>query len=146
MRMQVINSKMSETFNPLPNTIIIRITSNENFAVMNHTTDFLGVLELRFDDISDKHPTEDTMLYGMMTPNHYYEIKSFVEKFKSNECDIIVHCDAGQSRSPAVALGILDYLLEDHAQAQELLMKNGHWKPNVFVTSYFRRDYYGEDL
>lgn len=138
----VINSKMSETFLPLSDTIIIRITSNENFAKMDSQSQFMDILELRFDDISEQHPKEDSMLYGKMTQEHYNDIKRFIQKYQSVAKNLIIHCDAGQSRSPAVALGILDYLIEDHEHAKELVLKNGHWKPNAFVLSYFKRDYY----
>lgn len=141
MKVQVFNSKASETFKPEPKSIIIRITSNEEFAIMEHRNLFQDVLELRFDDISDTHPKEDTMLYGAMTQEHYQQIKSFMDK-NIDSFQLSVHCDAGQSRSPAVALSILDYILNDPEQAQQLLLKNKHWKPNSHVSSFFARDYW----
>jgi predicted protein tyrosine phosphatase len=138
----VINSKTSESIIPLENTIIIRITSNEKFSYMANEKLFSDILELRFDDVSDTHPTGDTMLYGQMTNDHYNQIVSFFEKNKLDTKNIIVHCDAGQSRSPAVALGILDYLLEDPEQAISLIRINGHWKPNIHVLSYFKKAYW----
>lgn len=80
MKVQVFNSKVSETFKPEPNSIIIRITSNADFAVMEHRELYKDILELRFDDISDTHPKEDNMLYGAMTNEHYQQIKEFINK------------------------------------------------------------------
>ena len=141
MQTQVINSLISETYMPSDNTIIIRITSNEDFAKMKNRSIFQDVLELRFDDVSPEHPKEDSMLYGAMKEEHFQEILKFVEKNKQAE-KLIVHCDAGQSRSPAVAINILDYLLNDPEQAQELIQRNKHWKPNAHVTTFFRTAYY----
>ncbi len=141
MKVQVFNSKTSETFKPEHNSIIIRITSNAEFAPMEHRELFKDILELRFDDISDTHPKEDSMLYGAMTTDHYQQIKSFMDK-NIDSFQLFVHCDAGQSRSPAVAISVLDYLLNDPEQAQRLLQKNRHWKPNSHVSSFFSRDYW----
>ena len=141
MKVSVFNSKSSETSNPVANSIIIRITSNYDFATMKYRDAYQDVLELRFDDISDSHPKEDSMLYGAMTQNQYTQIKGFISK-NMNAKELHVHCDAGQSRSPAIALAVLDYLLLDHEQAQELLQKNRHWKPNSHVSSFFTRDYW----
>lgn len=141
MKVQVFNSKVSETFKPEPNSIIIRITSNADFAFMEHRELYKDILELRFDDISDSHPKEDTMLYGAMTNEHYQQIKEFIDK-NIDSINLFVHCDAGASRSPAVALSVLDYLINDPEQAQQLLHKNKHWKPNSYVSSFFTRDYW----
>jgi predicted protein tyrosine phosphatase len=92
INISVINSKISENITPSENTIIIRITSNDKFAHMANEKLFLDVLELRFDDVSDTHPTGDTMLYGQMTDSHYNQIVSFVDKNKLNTKNIIVHC------------------------------------------------------
>lgn len=145
MKVQVFNSKASETFKPEPKSIIIRITSNAEFAIMQHRDLFQDVLELRFDDISDTHPKEDSMLYGAMTTDHYQQIKSFMQK-NIDSFQLSVHCDAGQSRSPAVAISVLDYLLNDPEQAQQLLQKNRHWKPNSHVSSFFARDYWNSQI
>jgi predicted protein tyrosine phosphatase len=133
---------ISKNIMPHQNTIIIRITSNRDFITMTNRKYFQGVLELRFDDISDTHPTDDVMLYGQMTKVHYLKIIDFYEKYKKTAKRIIVHCDAGQSRSPAVALAILDYLIGDHEQAIRLIELNKHWKPNIHVLSFFKTAYW----
>lgn len=127
---------------PQQNTIIIRITSNRDFAPMINRNYFQSILELKFDDVSDTHPTDDVMLHGPMTNDHYLEIVNFFEINKDTANNIIVHCDAGQSRSPAVALAILDYLIGDHDQAIKLIERNGHWKPNIHVLSFFKTAYW----
>ena len=146
MKTQVINSIQSETFMPEKHTIIIRITSNESFAVLQNRSAFQDVLELRFDDISDTHPKEDSMLYGAMTKEQFWEIVEFINRNKNTGISMIIHCDAGQSRSPAIAISVLDYLLEEQTQAQDLIRINTHWKPNSFVTSFFRTAYYNREI
>ena len=146
MKTSVINSITSETFKPNLNTLIIRVTSNKEFSRLQFNDEFQDILELRFDDISDTHPKSDSMLYGAMTKDHFWEIVKFINKNKTTAEKLVVHCDAGQSRSPAIAINVLDYLLTDPEQAQDLIRTNTHWKPNSFVTSFFRQAYYSREI
>jgi predicted protein tyrosine phosphatase len=146
MKTKVINSMLSQVLNPEDNTLIIRITSNEEFAQLNYRESFQDILELRFDDVSDTHPKNDKMRYGAMKKEDFWSIVEFINKNKDTAKTLIINCDAGQSRSPAVATGILDYLLEDPQQSIELIKKNTNWKPNSFVTSFFRTAYFNREI
>lgn len=141
IQLKVFNRNTVSTMIPHHNTIIIRTTSEEDFLPLEHLEKFLDVLEVPFDDASENHPTED-LKHGIMTKEHYLKIKDFVLKHLDKIDYIICSCDAAQSRSPALALGILDYILEDHQQATDLVRKNLNWKPNSHVLSFFRQDYY----
>tara|TARA_B100000700_G_scaffold331722_1_gene467561 strand:- start:38869 stop:39300 length:432 start_codon:yes stop_codon:yes gene_type:complete len=140
MKLKVFNKNIIANMKPPKNSVLIRTTSEDDFVPLVFRDCFLDVLELKFDDSSDNHPIED-LKHGVMTKEHYFQIKEFIEKHK-NVLNLFVSCDAAQSRSPAMAIGIIDYLLEDPEQTKDLIMKNGHWKPNAFVMSFFRKDYY----
>ena len=67
------------------------------------------------------------------------EIIDFIEAVEAankNDCSLIVHCDAGVSRSGAVASWVVDYL-----ELPYLLFKedNPSLHPNVFIYTTLRR-------
>jgi len=74
---------------------------------------YVKVLSLVFDDLSpdaisrDRQTYERFVLFGKKQSNN---ISRFLTKHKGNFEDIMVHCYAGKSRSPAVAAAIGDYL------------------------------------
>lgn len=138
---KAFNRHTVSTMKPLKNTIIIRTTSDDDFIPLVNENFFTAILEIPFDDASENHPQED-LKYGVMTEEHYFKIKKFILKYKDSIEHIICSCDAAQSRSPALALGILDYILEDHNQATMLVKTHLHWKPNSHVLSFFKKDYY----
>ena len=64
------------------------------------------VLQLGFHDAE---PTETMVLppdIKLMTPEHAARIVQFVRKHRANVGGIVVHCEQGMSRSPAVAAAI----------------------------------------
>lgn len=142
MKISVLNRHDLSMLQPPKNSIVVRATSDDNFIPLKFKNDFIDILELYFDDSSENHPTDD-LKHGIMTTNHYQEIKSFIAKH-NNANYLFVSCDAAQSRSPAIAIGILDFLLNDSEQTIDLIKNNPHWKPNAFVISFFRRDYYNQ--
>ncbi len=85
--------------------VIISITSHADDVARLRTTDAcLGILRLSFVDIeraSSVHP-EDTLF----SPTHATSIWDFVELHRPKIERLLVHCDAGFSRSPAVAAAI----------------------------------------
>ena len=142
MKVYVYNKVITSNINPPKNSVLIRTTSEDEFLPLSFAEKFVDVLEMKFDDSSDNHPVGD-LKHGVMTKEHYFQIKNFINKYKDLD-NLYVSCDAAQSRSPALAIGILDFLLEDPIQTQNMLSNNGHWKPNAFVMSFFRQDYYGQ--
>jgi predicted protein tyrosine phosphatase len=67
---------------------------------------FHDVLRLRFDDISeDARGMEE--FFVSFRQEHAHEIIAFVQRWRSAE-RIVVHCLAGLSRSPAVAIGLCE--------------------------------------
>ena len=96
------------------NKVIISIkTPDDEQAVFNPNNDSIkDILYLSFYDVSTE--TQDIFKgYPAMTDDDALNIKDFVLKWKDRVDIIIVHCDAGVSRSAGVAAGILDGLDQD---------------------------------
>jgi len=64
---------------------------------------FVAVLRLTFNDIVAAPAAEDVLFAA----EHAGEVLRFVEQWRHVE-RIVVHCQAGASRSPGVALGLCD--------------------------------------
>ncbi len=91
--------------------IIISIrTPEDEQAVFNAENNSIkDILYLSFYDVSNE--TQDIFKgYSAMMDEDALKIKEFVLKWKDKVDTIIVHCDAGVSRSAGVAAGILDGL------------------------------------
>jgi len=67
-----------------------------------------GVLQLAFDDIEPDPPDENGITGGLvlMTRQHARQIWDFVEQHRNEVDTIVVHCEAGFCRSPAVAAAL----------------------------------------
>lgn len=72
------------------------------------------VLYLSFNDIEGDIVTgKGTIMFKEPKQEDFNGLKDFVDKYKN--LDIIVHCDAGISRSSAVAIAIHRYLKKDES-------------------------------
>ena len=84
--------------------VSIKTPGDEDAKILTNENT-LGVLRLQFYD-ADKQCKE----HGLFEENHAREILEFVHdnctRRKTTPIEFIVHCDAGMSRSPAVAAAI----------------------------------------
>lgn len=91
-----------------------------------------GILRLQFDDVDiarsyDEIPPDVIAQYKLFTVEHAQQIKDFVND--TNPEKIIVHCNMGLSRSPAVMAALYEYYGEP-----ELAGKVFHkYQPNMYV-------------
>jgi predicted protein tyrosine phosphatase len=107
--------------------VVISITSSPDDVARLRTNDArVGVLRLSFPDVevaSDLHPEG-----ALFSKDHAAQVWSFVQEHRAKIERIIVHCDAGKSRSPAVAAAIARVLDGDDAQ-----FFGGRYTPNMRV-------------
>ena len=91
-------------------TAIISIRSSDDKKLPKITyTDFIkDILFLQFDDLEATDPYTT-----YMKDKDAEQVKCFVERVKSQVQQIVVHCDAGVSRSAGVAAAIGKYLNGD---------------------------------
>lgn len=80
------------------------------------------MLRIRFGDLEEG---ED----GCIQSSEATQIKEFVDQYKQVANKIIVNCDGGVSRSPAVAAAIARYLGLDDM----FIWGNGIYSPNMTV-------------
>jgi len=135
-KIEVWSFAMASTY-PLHNTdAVISIVSPcgehpERLLVRNHIA-FLQFYDINPYGIKKQHlaPFKD----GLMTKQHAQQILKFYEKIVNKQANIsrlIIHCEAGVSRSPAVALALsLIYNLKP--SAYELYRNYCTYNPYVF--------------
>ena len=121
-----------------------RLQYAERYAVIS-ITDFLSkpayihdkpgkkaVLRLQFDDVKSESGTAGP--YHYCTPDHADAICRFVKRVYDQVDQIVVHCEAGVSRSAAIACTLAE-LIEGSNPFIGALKKDGQPKyfPNEFV-------------
>ena len=90
--------------------IIISIYCPADTPARIEKTEFVkDILFLAFDDVEE----DRTYGYKPMSKEDGVLVRDFVEKFKNEVNEIIVHCDAGVSRSAGIAAAIGKYLNGD---------------------------------
>lgn len=106
MNVYVLNRGQAErTIFPWDAAVISIYSHGDEPAKINATR----CIHLQFDDMD--RPFEGMILFNK---NQAKQIWDFVNKCKKEDCrNIVVHCDAGLSRSPAVALALREEFTED---------------------------------
>jgi len=108
---------------------LIRVTSFDEYASggfrrLENEREFRFIGEWIFDD--DPEGFEFAMKKGQAET-----IKDFVDLVKDRVHTLLIHCDAGQSRSPALAISIARYLKMD--ELAETILADPAYKPNPWV-------------
>ncbi len=92
--------------------VIISITTTEGDLARLPTCDQCrGVLRLVFADVEE--PRNGVVVFGL---EHARAVWEFVDQHRTEIERVVVHCDAGLSRSPAVAAAISRCLDGDDAE------------------------------
>ena len=81
--------------------VISIATIPNNWPTIEANENFKGVLRLTFADIDSRY--KDLVMFS---EDHAEEIIGFVDALKDDLDVLIVHCEAGLSRSPAVAAAL----------------------------------------
>lgn len=127
MEIQIMSEDRVEEFSGQPikdKCIIVSIRSRTcPKADIVSSSSIIDVLYLQFDDVT---PTKRPDIAMVMTGEHAEEIKEFVDEYKDKVDLIIINCEAGISRSSAVAFGIGKYLGLDVGW----IMSCGKYMPN----------------
>ena len=110
----------------MPHVIISITSSPDDVARLRSTPACRGILRLAFldaDAASDSHAEA-----ALFSEEHAARVWSFVREHRAGIERIIVHCDAGMSRSPAVAAAISKALTGDDTE-----FFGGRYRPNLRV-------------
>ena len=129
----VLSYEKALDFNPedYGKTAVIRISSKD-FTPLKYQNKFEDVLELIFLDITDedfyRFSIEEIENLKISCPNPYpistYQVEQIIRFIYKNLKKIdtmLIHCDAGVSRSPAVAYFIAKHFLKDKNLANKFL-------------------------
>lgn len=117
IRVRFCSREDAEAATPDPDTAVISITNPDDSANLD-TTEWFAVLRVQFHDIdpdklSSLNPflKEDILkVYQPMEPKQAQDIQAFVVGCIDSGVDsFLVHCEAGISRSAAVAKWIADH-------------------------------------
>lgn len=113
------------------NIIIISIsTPNDNTPVFANNPHIKDIFRMSFYDI-----TYDVPEYNAPKEHDFIGLKHFIDMHKNNIDGIIVHCDAGISRSAGCAMAIAEYI------NCENVVKNSHkFRPNYTVYDCTRKE------
>ncbi len=114
----VLSQTRAETYVPSGREVCISVTDPGKLPA-RLSDRFAAVLRLVFTDITEPidHPE-----YVLFDGNHAGEIVRFARKWRHVD-RVVVHCRAGLSRSPGIAIGLtelfswgaVDHLLKEHS-------------------------------
>src|SRR4051794_3356372 len=102
MELSILSREAAERYEPRGVEICISI-SDPAAPAAELSPDFAAVLRLAFNDIVAVETAADVLF----SPDHAATVVEFVEQWRHAD-RLVVHCHAGQSRSPGVALGLCD--------------------------------------
>jgi predicted protein tyrosine phosphatase len=109
-RIQVLSRRLAERHDPEERFVLISITDPPPFggpAKIQQRWGLQDILRLEFYDFGEEVPCERP---GWMSDEHARQIWSFVQKWQDQVDLLVIHCEAGASRSPSVAFSIADAL------------------------------------
>ena len=98
----VLSREEAEAYEPRGREICISI-SDPDAPPAEVSSRFAAVLRLNFDDVTERGEPSDILF----AEEHASEIRNFLDSWPGAE-RVMVHCNAGVSRSPGVALGLCD--------------------------------------
>jgi predicted protein tyrosine phosphatase len=102
MELRVLSREAVERYHPERVEICVSISDPMAPPAML-SRGFAAILRLAFSDIVAVQCAEDVLF----SPEHASAIVQFVERWRHAD-RLVVHCHAGLSRSPGVALGLCD--------------------------------------
>lgn len=115
-KIRIMDSAMARRHNPRPNTTMIRLIdadryANGDYPSLENEEFFEHIFKYDFDDITPADLEDDSILsFGrtlkLFTPDIAEIIIKDLKGVVFNTDYLVVHCNAGYSRSPAVGAGL----------------------------------------
>lgn len=126
------SSAVKHAPNEEDHNIMIRITDpTSDFKKLTYQSRYKEILELKFHDFTEeqaKRIKDDSLI--LFDNKQAQEILSFYQKHENADF-LLIHCDAGISRSAAVALSIV--LERGNQKGEQYIWDN--YIPNVYVAN-----------
>jgi predicted protein tyrosine phosphatase len=136
---------------------MIRITTMPEFVPLVFRDAYVDVLELYFADVTAEgwkqvEEADSDLIIKMrsqghamwpMNDKHASLIVEFADRIWNQVDLLVVHCDAGVCRSPAVGLALCEkYGLVEEARA---IQDSPKFRPNLYVRDLIRKQYMPSD-
>ena len=100
----ILSRKDAVRYEPSDREVCISITDFDDHAPPVLSGRFISVLRLAFSDIDEPDADPTTLLFN---DTHAKAILRFVQQWKDAD-RLVIHCMAGQSRSPGVAIALCE--------------------------------------
>ena len=100
----VLDKERAKRFECIANWAAISVSSKPDTFPELHTIRRKGLLQLCFDDVSFPHAIPKNL--KLFNVDLAQQIIDFVNLHKDNIETLLIHCEAGLSRSPAIAAAI----------------------------------------
>lgn len=114
--------------------VLIRIADKDgDLPLLDNQEQYKGILELYFYDlrITEKEWKDRGLEeYPIFTELQAVQLFSFVEQHEKAD-SFVIHCGAGVSRSPAIAIGVAKFLGD--ADLVKRIMDSNRYSPNKHV-------------
>lgn len=138
MKYKILNDYDIRRYKPIgKHSCLIRVLEPEYKKVgipyhLKNESDFHSVMELYFHDIREHLSQKDRfVIFNEDIAN------DVIELIAQNEFDeIVVHCNAGQSRSAGIMMGIA--MLLKNKRLEEEILSDSYYMPNPIVVNSFR--------
>ena len=133
MEIRVLSREAAERYEPQGAKVCISI-SDPRTAPARLSSAFAAVLRLAFNDIVAAQTPEDVLFAA----EHAAAVLQFVQQ-RTDVDRIVVHCHAGASRSPAVALGLCDAFGWPTEELERAFPSWNRWVRSVVAQQVARR-------
>jgi hypothetical protein len=99
----VLSEHEAQLYEPSGREVCISVTGPSK-RLPDLSARFLAVLRISFSDITEPIDHPDYLLFN---PQHAEEIVNFARQWAGVDC-IVIHCHAGMSRSPGIAMALCE--------------------------------------
>jgi predicted protein tyrosine phosphatase len=120
----ILSRKKAEAYDPSGREACISVTDVDDETLPRLSSAFAAILRVAFSDIDEPSADPADVLFNHA---HATQIADFVRRWAHVD-RIVVHCMAGQSRSPGIALGLCELFSWDPGDLEE---RYPFWNPWV---------------
>jgi len=120
----ILSRKKAEAYEPSGREACISITDAGDAPLPVLSSAFVAVLRVAFSDIDEASSDPTEVLFS---EHHARQVADFVRQWTQVD-RIVVHCMAGQSRSPGIALGLCELFSWETGDLEE---RYPFWNPWV---------------
>jgi len=111
----VLSEKKATAYQPTGREVCISVTDIDDTQRPRLSQAFVSILHVAFSDIDEPEPDPSFLLFNEV---HAKAIVRFVHQWRDVD-RIVIHCMAGQSRSPGIAMALCELFDWDLGEMEE---------------------------